>query len=301
MAKNLNIVLSLTTNDNSYQLEQISSAQETARRLGVNVRIIHAENDAGRQSQQLTSFIQGSMAVRPDAIIFEPVGTTLELPARVAVAAGIGWIVLNRESPYLAQLRSHYSVPIFSISTDHEEVGRIQGAQMGALLPKGGKVLHIQGPSHSHAARWRTIGMRKTKPIGIEVLSLKGQWTESSAHRAVSSWLSVNNARDLGIGMVAAQDDAMALGAQRAFDEIRRSKPDCPLKPWAFIGCDGGAKTGQTWVRQGLLAATVIIPPNAGLAIEMLVGALRSGAQPQEQTFTTPVSHPALSSLKPSN
>ena len=30
-----------------------------------------------------------------------------------------------------------------------------------------------------------------------------------------------------------------------------------------FVGCDGVTKTGQSWVRTGLLAATVIIPATA--------------------------------------
>ena len=51
--KKLNFVLSLTNNDNDYQLEQATAAEETAQRLGVELQIFSADNDAILQSQQL--------------------------------------------------------------------------------------------------------------------------------------------------------------------------------------------------------------------------------------------------------
>jgi hypothetical protein len=50
--------------------------------------------------------------------------------------------------------------------------------------------------------------------------------------------------------------------------------------------------------RQGLLTATIYIPPNAGTAMEMLAQAIQSGKLPPEQTVTTPVSYTALEMLK---
>ena len=38
--KKLRILVSLTTNDNDYQIEQAAAADEAARRLGVDVQII---------------------------------------------------------------------------------------------------------------------------------------------------------------------------------------------------------------------------------------------------------------------
>ena len=42
-----------------------------------------------------------------------------------------------------------------------------------------------------------------------------------------------------------------------------------------ITGCDGMPKTGQAWVRNGTLAATIFIRPNTDLAIEMLVEAIQ--------------------------
>src|SRR5580658_4686881 len=151
--KKLSFLVSLTNDDNDYQQEQASAAEKTARRLGVDLKIIHANNDAVTQSQQLLHFIQGSAASRPDAIIFEPAGgTAFPQVARAAVAADIGWVVLNHEADYLHQLRQTSQVPVFSISCDHEEVGKIQGKQFAALLPQGGSMLYIEGPANSSAS-----------------------------------------------------------------------------------------------------------------------------------------------------
>src|SRR5271157_4840404 len=150
MIKRLNVLLSLLTDDNDYQLEQAAAAQQTAGQLGVNLEVVYAENDSVTQSQQLLKAIQGPPSTRPNAILFQPVGR-MALPqvANAAVAAGIGWGILNREAPYVGDLRRSSKVPVFSVSSDHREIGRIQGRQISALLPGGGTVLHVQGPSES--------------------------------------------------------------------------------------------------------------------------------------------------------
>src|SRR5882672_4932375 len=122
--KKLNFLVSLTNNENDYQQEQAAAAEKAARRLGVDVKIIHANNDALLQSQQLLQFIQGDASSRPDAIVFEPAGgTAFPQVARAAAAAGIGWVVLNHDADYVLELRRTFNVPVFSITSDHQEVG----------------------------------------------------------------------------------------------------------------------------------------------------------------------------------
>ena len=172
--KKLKFLVSLTTNDNDYQIEQAAAAEAAARRLGVDLQIIYAENDSITQSQQILSVIQSRSDAHPDGIIFEPVGgTALPQVARAAVGAGISWVVLNRNVDYIAEIRRSHRVPIFGVSSNHEEIGRIQGHQFAALLPKGGTVLHIQGPSESLAAKQRTTGMYETKPAEVQVVQAR--------------------------------------------------------------------------------------------------------------------------------
>jgi len=294
----LSFLISLTTGDNDYQLEQAEAAKKSARELGVDLQVIHADNDAINQSQQLLKVIQSSTGPRPNAIVLEPVGgTALPHVARAAVAAGIGWVVLNREAEYLTELRRTAKVPVFTIASDHMEIGRIQGRQFAALIPHGGVVLYIQGPSDSPAAKQRTMGMSETKPENIQISMLKAQWTEASAYRTVTSWLRLSTSQKAQISLVGAQDDSMAIGARKAFQEQTMATEQQRWLNLPFTGCDGVPKTGQAWVRSGVLAATVIVPPNAGLAVEMLLKAIQTGTQPGEQTLTKPSSFPQVESL----
>jgi len=298
MAK-LRILISLTTSDNDYQIEQAHSAEDAARKLGVEAQIIYADNDAITQSTQLLRAIQAPETDRPDAIAFEPVGgTALPQVARAAVSAGIGWAILNRESSYVPELRKSSKVPVFTITSDHVEIGRIQGQQFAALLPQGGTVLYVQGPSENSAAKERTAGMLETKPANIHMIMLRGQWTEESSQRAVRSWLKLTTSQKAAIDLIGAQDDAMAIGARNAFEEIANESERERWLSLPFTGCDGLPKTGQVWVKDGTLAATIFVPPNAGQAIEMLVGAMQQKKPTVERALIEPVSIPTLAELK---
>ena len=295
--KKLSFLVSLTNNENDYQQEQQAAAEKAARRLGVDLKVVHANNDAVTQSQQLLHYIQGTAGSRPDAIVFEPAGGTgFPQVARAAVAADIGWVILNHEAEYLKQLRQGCHVPAFSISSDHEEVGKLQGRQFGALVPQGGSILYIEGPANSSAAQERTVGMNKTKPANIQVKTMRANWTEDSAYRTVSSWLRLRTSQETIIDLVGAQDDSMAAGARKAFAEIAVGERERWLKI-PFTGCDGLPKTGQSWVRSGLLAATIFIRPNTDLALEMLTEAIRTGSQPVQGKLLAPESVPTIEEL----
>jgi ABC-type sugar transport system substrate-binding protein len=294
----LRFLVSLTTSDNDYQIEQAQSAEAAARKLDVELQIVYADNDAVNQSSQILRAVQSAANLRPDAVIFEPVGgTALPQVARAAVSAGLGWAILNREATYVSELRKTSAAPIFSLSSDHVEIGRIQGRQFAALLPKGGAVLYIQGPTENSAAKERTAGMQQTKPSNVQVTMLKAQWTEESSTKAVRSWLKLSTSQRAAIDLVAAQDDSMAIGARKAFQELPESDRERWLK-LPFLGCDGLPNTGQAWVRSGLLTATVFVPPNAGQAIEMLVDAMQKKKQLPETALTVPISIPSLLDLQ---
>jgi len=246
----------------------------------------------------LLKIIQSNSGSHPDGIIFEPVGgTALPQVAKAAAVAGIGWVVLNREVDYLSELRRAYKVPFFAVTSDHEEIGRLQGKQLAALLPNGGSVLLIQGPSESLAAKQRTTGMYETKPIGVQVKLMKGNWTEASAYKAVSSWLKLSTSQQTPIDVIAAQNDAMALGARKAFQELGDSVARDRFLAAPYLGIDGVSKTGQSWLRRGLLNATIVVPANTDQALDMLVHAVQSGTIPPEKTLTVPRSMPIVEEL----
>ena len=301
MMKKLRFLVSLHTRENDFQMAQAQSAEDTARKLGIDAEIVFADDDAVNQSTQLLKAIQSRVESRPNAIVMEPVGgTALPRVAKAASAAGIGWAVLNRRPDYLPELRTA-AAPVFAISSDHTEIGRIQGRQFAALLPGGGSVLYIEGPSHSSSAQQRTSGMLETKPSNIQVAMLKARWTEESAGRAVRSWLRLATSQSAPINLVGAQDDSMAMGARKAFQEITDEAERSQWVGLAFTGCDGQPATGQAWIREKWLTATIHIPPLTGQAMEILARAIQDGTQPPEHSLTTSFSIPPLESLVPRN
>ncbi len=292
---NLNVVVALITSDNDYQAEQAASATEVAARLGLRIQVVYADNDAVNQTQQLIKIIQNT-TLRTDAIIVEPVGTEMIQVAKAAVAAGIGWGILNRESEHISELRRGRRAPVFAVTTDQIEVGSIQARQFAALVEQG-NILYIEGPSGGGVSSLRTKGMLSAKPAGLALKVLKGDWTERSGHHAIKSWLSLSTSRKLDIRLVGCQNDAMAMGARKAFAEVADTQERERWLKAPFTGCDGVTKTGQEWVRRGLLAATVVTPPTAGLALEILAQAVQTGSDPPASTASAPWSFPKLEEL----
>ncbi len=298
--KKLNFIVSLSTNTNDFQTELAATALAAGQKLDVTVQIIYAQNDPILQSQQLLKMIQLPGSSHPDAIFFHPFGSTaLAQVARAAAAAGIGVAVLNWQANYVSELRQNYHVPIFIYSSDHRQIGHIQALQFAALLPEGGNVLYIRGPSGSYGAEERAAGMAETKPENIQIKSIRTpSWTEEGGYRAVSSWLRLSTANDEPIDLIAAQNDLIAIGARKAFAEIANEFARERWLNLPYTGIDGLPQTGQVWVRKGLLASTIVVPPNAGLAVEAMEKAIRTGIHPPECILTVPKSYPSIEDLK---
>ena len=138
--------------------------------------------------------------------------------------------------------------------------------------------------------------MLKTKPSNIQVATLKGQWTEESAWRAVRSWSQLTTPRRAALDLVGAEDDSMAVGTRKAFQETTAEEHK-RCSSLLFTGCDGLPTTGQAWVRKGLLAATICIPPIADQAVESLIEAIHNGTRPPEYWATVSFSIPPLDAL----
>jgi ABC-type sugar transport system substrate-binding protein len=296
----LRVVVSLVTKDNDYQIEQANSAKTAAQNLGVDVEILFADGNAITQSTQILKHVQAQPEKRPSGIIVEPVGgTALPQVAKAAVAAGIGWAVLNRDAEYIYELRRTAKLPIFEVSTDHMAVGELQARQLAALLPTGGHVLFLQGPSENFATKERLAGLHRALAPNTKLISLRAQWTEDSARKSVESWLTLTSGKKIAVDLVAAQNDAMAIGARKALLDVAHPGEREIWQSLPYLGIDGVPNTGQAWVRARTLKATVITPPTAGEALAMMAGALTRHTTVAERKLIAPTSFPALDSLTP--
>jgi ribose transport system substrate-binding protein len=296
--KKLRFLVSLITKDNDYQLQQAASAETAARELGIDLEIVYAEGDTITQSTQVLKAIQAQPSLRPDGIIVEPAGGTgLPQVAKAAVEAGIAWGLVNHDAGYVAELRRSSKLPIFIVTSDNTEIGRIQARQLAALVSEGGAVLYIIGPTESATVKDRKAGFEAVCPKNLRVTVLRGKWTEESGHRSLATWLKLGGSSKLNIVAVAAQNDAMAMGARKALKEIANPQEREKWLSLPFTGTDGLPMTGQAWVRSGSLAATVITPPMVGQAVQLMANALRTGASVPDRTVTLLESFPPIGKL----
>ena len=296
----IKFVLSLITRENDYQREQARVAEGAARRAGVDLEILYADSDAVTQSSQLLDVIHKYKS-ELSGILVEPAGGT-EFPqvGNAAISAGVAWVILNRGAASLTSLRRKALVPSFAVTSDHTEVGRIQARQLAALLPEGGSVLCIQGPSSSPVSHQRLTGLQDALPHNVSLKIVKSSnWTEEGGYHAVSSWLKLSTSRQVSLRAVVGQNDTIALGARRAFEDVKAARNDYPWSNLAFLGVDGLPKTGQAWVGAGSLTATVVVPAVAGPGLEIAVHAILGKSQPDELHLVPAHSFPSLDSLRP--
>ena len=290
------VLLSLVTDDNDYQREQASAAQAAARQAGFDLRVIYAGGDAITQTKQLLAAVQAPAGERPSAIVVEPAGTSMPHVAKAAVHQNIGWIVVNRAADYASELRAaRPGVVVAGIAIDNVEVGRLQGKQFAALLPGGGTVLYLEGPAID-VSKQRHAGTLETLPHNIELQSARGRWTAESGAQALQIRLGLRGTKlpDL----VGSQNDDMAMGARKAVEALPAGEQRDQWLSIPYTGVDGVPATGLAWVQQHLLAATIITPPLAGLAIELLAKALGGQSIP-ERTLVQPTSYPPVDQLRP--
>lgn len=289
------LAVSLLSEDQEFQQMQARDARDAGARLGVEVEVIFADNNAILQIQQLYAFVHAPEAERPAAIVVEAVAEAgIARLARNAARAGIGWVLLNGTAGDLDGLRrEHPELPIASVLADEVEIGRLQGRQARALLPDGGTLLSIEGPRDTPTAVGRRHGLdEEIQGTALEVgRALHGDWTERSGEKAMTSWLRLKTSEAFRPSLVACQNDGMAVGARAALRSLRPEWEGVPI-----TGCDGLPAGGQQLVARGELQATIVKPTTAGPALELVVGALQDGAAVADRVLK-PTSHPPEAEL----
>ena len=291
--KRLRIVVSLP-NDNAYQHEQRAAAKSAAQRLGLDLQVIQAADDSTTQNQQLLKIAESSADTLPNGFIVEPLSATgLRRVAETAVAKGIAWVMSNSEVDYIKQLRKNPTVPVFTVTQGQREIGLLQGKQLAALLPQGGSVFYVEGPSMSSVAVQRREGMESTKPRNIRVTTIQSNWNEESAYQSARARLQLAASRGEDFDLVAAQSHELALGARKAFRSIDNQEQ---REKWLRLSFIGSGVPGQAkpLVDGGVLAAAVITSVTMELALKLLVRAIETRVQPAERNAVEALSYPDL-------
>jgi ABC-type sugar transport system substrate-binding protein len=219
--------------------------------------------------------------------------------AQKAARLGVGWVLLNRFSEQLVDLRKEFpEIPIFSVNPDQVRIGRIQARQFKILLPEGGEVFYLQGPYGTSSAHRRYEGAQG-ELVGspIKLVPFNSDWSIEGGERTVRDWLRIFDGRDLPDCVIGAQNDNMAMGARMALMKGPHHDLRTVGGKISITGCDGSPRFGLPLVKAGELTATVVIPPVAGIAVDQLVKALAGKRMPPAEIVVEVSSYPDLPRL----
>lgn len=292
------VALFLQSKSNDYQQLLRDDCLNAARRHGMGVRVFTADHNEKRQAAQIRSLLAESGSRLPNVILVSPVqeDTLFEL-AREAGRRGIGWVVLNRWSEALPELRNEFPhLPIFSVTPDQYAIGHLQGRQFKELLPTGGKVLYVSGPAGTSSAKRRREGLlREIGGSDIALSTIVSDWSSEGGHSAIQEWLErLPQTEHLETFVVGAQNDSMAAGARRALANAAKKRQRADVMRLPVTGCDGITGFGRRLVAEGMLTATVLVPPVAGRAVDELAEVLRGGPLPPAEIVLAVSPYPEL-------
>lgn len=207
------VALILKTLNNPFFIDMQKAAEETAKKLNVNLIVQAAERevDVEKQMQIIENLIQRQV----DVICVTPSGSKEIVPAIVkANRANIPVIVVDTQVDAEALLQSSAEITTF-IGSDNVEGGRIAGEYIIERLAGQGKVAVLEGiPGHETGdARLTGFYQAVKNAPGIEVVaSQTANWERGQGFNVFQNILQSHP----GIEALFACNDMMALGAIEA-------------------------------------------------------------------------------------
>ncbi|OQD55434.1 transporter [Streptomyces phaeoluteigriseus] len=239
---NPKVGLALSTLNNPFFVQIQAGAKAEAKKLGVDLTVTDAQNDASQQANQLQNFTSSGY----DAIIVNPVDSDAAGPAvRAADKAKIPVVAVDRGV--------NKATTDTLVASDNVAGGELAARTVAEKLGGTGKIVILQGQAGTSAARERAEGFAKGLKAfpGIQVLAQ--QPADFDRTKGLDVMSNLLQAHPDVQGVIAANDE-MALGAIKALG----SKAG---KSVQVVGFDG-TPDGLTAVTNGTLYASVAQQPS---------------------------------------
>ncbi|MFF9620104.1 substrate-binding domain-containing protein [Streptomyces griseosporeus] len=268
-AANPRVGLALSTLNNPFFVQIEAGARAEAKRLGVDLTVTDAQNDASQQANQLQNFTSSGV----DAIVVNPVDSDAAGPSvRAAGQADIPVIAVDR-GVNKAETKA-------LVASDNVAGGELAAKTIAGKLGGHGKIVILQGQAGTSAARERAQGFAqglKAYP-GIQVVA--EQPADFDRTKGLDVMSNLLQAHPDVQGVIAANDE-MALGAVKALG----SKAGRSVQVVGFDGTPDGLRA----VGAGTLYASVAQQPSqlGKIAVDNALTALKG--RKVEQTVKVPV------------
>ncbi|WP_405955181.1 substrate-binding domain-containing protein [Streptomyces phaeochromogenes] len=268
-SSNPKVGLSLSTLNNPFFVQIKEGAQAEAKKLGADLTVTDAQNDASQQANQLQNFTSEGV----DSIIVNPVDSDAAGPSvRSANKADIPVVGVDRgvNKAETAAL----------VASDNVEGGKLGAKALAEKLGGKGKIVILQGLAGTSASRERGAGFAeglKAYP-GIDVVAKQpADFDRTKGLDVMTNLLQAHP----DVQGVFAENDEMALGAVKALG----SKAGKSVQIIGFDGTPDGLKA----VKEGTMYASVAQQPKelGRIAVE---NALRAADDKEvEKTVKVPV------------
>jgi inositol transport system substrate-binding protein len=237
----------------------------TKKDSNIEVVFTDANFDINKQLDQIDNFI----AQKVNVIVVVPADYQGIVPGvKKANAAGIPVIALNIQS---AGGESTF------VGSKNYDAGRLQGEFMKEKLPKGAKILYLQGTSGLYHSAERLQGFKEAcldqRPDVQVLASLPGDYDRAQGMKITEDWIQ----RFPKFDAIIAANDQMALGAIQALKTANR------LEGVMVSGVDGTQDALNT-IKAGEMSQTVFQDAHnqAGKAYEVLEAIIKGEKPPKE-------------------
>ncbi|SHI22583.1 ABC transporter permease/substrate-binding protein [Streptomyces sp. 3214.6] len=266
---NPKVGLALSTLNNPFFVQIQSGAKAEAKKLGVDLTVTDAQNDASQQANQLQNFTSSGY----DSIIVNPVDS--DAASNSVKAAD------KAKIPVIAVDRGVNKATVDAlVASDNVAGGELAAKTVAEKLGGAGKIVILQGQAGTSAARERAEGFAKGLKAypGIQVVAQ--QPADFDRTKGLDVMSNLLQAHPDVQGVIAANDE-MALGAIKALG----SRAGKSVQVVGFDGTPDGLKA----VEQGTLYASVAQQPSqlGRIAVDNALKALQG--KKVEQTVKVPV------------
>lgn len=236
--KEFTIGLSVSTLNNPFFVSLKKGIEKEAKKRGMKVIIVDAQNDSLKQTSDVEDLIQQGV----DALLINPTDSSaISTAVESANAVGVPVVTIDRSA-------EQGKVETL-VASDNVKGGEMAAAFIADKLGKGAKVAELEGVPGASATRERGSGFHNIADQKLQVV------TKQSADFDRTKGLTVMENLLQGhpdIQAVFAHNDEMALGALEA---INSSGKDILV-----IGFDGN-KDALASIKDGKLSATVAQQP----------------------------------------
>jgi ABC-type sugar transport system substrate-binding protein len=220
MAENIGVSMALF-DDNFLTVLRNGMSDYAGTQDGVTLQIEDAQNDVGKQLNQIQNFIASGV----DAIVVNPVDTDATVAMSAAAdAAGIPLVYVNRQPVNVDELPAKQAF----VASNEADSGTLETQEVCRLLKAEGKteakVVVMMGELSNQAARMRTQDIKDViaTPDCAFMTIVEEQtanWSRTEGADLISNWLSAGVEFDA----VIANNDEMAVGAIQALKASGRA------------------------------------------------------------------------------